>query len=166
MKTALIDLREHSAIWSSTEIDSLIREYDALALVLLGHGSPTSVAGLTATTFPKFPSAQVIWIYACNCGKSLIGQISKASLLVFGYVTTVLAPDPIESTIASQIQTLMTDYNGGVTGKNILYYVQAKLFEEAVRLVSKSSEEMNGRFLLEAALINHSRLSIRFAGGP
>jgi hypothetical protein len=166
LRTSLIDLRNHNEQWKSKDIGTLAREYDAPAVVFLGHGSTHSIAGLTESTFPTFPSAKVIWIYACNCGRSLIDRLGNSKLAVFGYVTGILAPHSIEATVASRIKRLMEDYAGSMKAKDILLYIQCKLLDEAVSLVVKAKEEKNGLILIQAALINHGRLSIRFAGGP
>jgi hypothetical protein len=165
LKASLVDLRNHNEQWNSRDIETLVRAYDAPVMVFVGHGSSHSIAGLTEATFPKFPSAQVIWIYACNCGKSLIKQLGNNELAVFGYVTSILAPQSIEATVASHIRRLMEEYSGTAKGKDILIYIQSKLFEEAVTLITKAKGERNGLVLIQAALINHTRLSIRFAGG-
>jgi hypothetical protein len=77
-----------------------------------------------------------------------------------------LAPHPIEATVASRIKRLMEEYSGSVKGKDVLLYIQSKLLDEAVSLIGKAKEERNGLILIQAALINHARLSIRYAGGP
>ncbi len=161
MKVSLIDLRREDNL-SQDGVRSL-EENDATIIVILGHGSPETVAGLTRDTFPTFPQAKVVWMYACQCGLSLIGEIARRGLIVFGYVTNVLAPESAESTVATHIKNLLESYAGEINAASFLRYVHDGLLAKASDLIIKAKQERNGLYLLQAALINHTRLSVRVA---
>jgi hypothetical protein len=157
MRVALFDLRTQSASIGS----------DLPALLIVGHGTRQSVGGYTSQTFPIIASAQVIWIYACNCGKQLIKDIAErhGSATVFGYTTNVLAPitGPIESTVAGDIKRFLEEYTGAVDPIQILEHIQNKLLLEAIFQMERARTQHDGVLIMTAALINHTRLSLRFA---
>lgn len=166
MKVSLVDLREFNSNVQD-DIDSLLSGNDSTAVILVSHGSRQSIDGFTAETFPRFPSAKVIWLYACNCGKLLIRNIadSHGSAIVFGYTTNVLAPTTgaLESTVAGSIRKFLEDYSGPHDSNMILGHVQGKLLERALSEIEMAKTKRDGRMLLGAALTNHTRLSLRFA---
>jgi len=156
MRVSLVDLRNPDHKTSLVEADAPI-------VIVIGHGSPDSIGGFKAKTFPVLPSAQVVWFYACNCGKSLITEIARRGVIAFGYITSVLAPASVESSVASYIKICLEGYSGSLSPIPILSYVQELLFEKAFCLAQQAMDQQNGLLLLQAALINHTRLSLRFA---
>ena len=163
MIVSLMDLRQ----LSKEQAGSLVGQHDAEVVIVVGHGTPDSVGSLqfslTAETFPSFPSAQVIWLYACHCGISLMRSIAERGVTVFGYVTSVLAPATVESTVAYHIKSILEEYSGDTNPRALLSYVQEKLFDKASVLLASATDERNGLLLFQASLINHTRLSLRFA---
>jgi hypothetical protein len=164
MNVSLIDIR------TSTDMDemrNLIARTDAPIIVILGHGARnsigSSIAGFTAETFPIPSSARVLWFYACNCGESMIGKIAQRGPVAFGYLTSILAPASVEATVANRIKTYLEDYTDSVDPILIRAYVQERLLEDARQLSQDAKNTHNGLLLLQAALINHTRLSLRFA---
>ena len=169
MTVSLIDLRELSNP-SKEQLSSLVEQHDAHIVIVVGHGTPNSVGsrkyGFTAETFPHFPSAKVIWLYACNCGTALITEIAKRGVTAFGYITNVLAPATVESSVAHHIKNIVERYSGDISPSALLSYVQEELFNNASTLLESASDQTNGLFLFQASLINHTRLSLRFATTP
>ena len=159
----LVDLRNFLSS-SAVEITSL-KDNDAPIVLVVGHGDSTgdSVDGFTADTFPSFPSARVIWFYACNCGESFVEKISRRGVIAFGYVTSILAPALEELKLAACIRDALEDYAGDLSPMTVLYHVQDRLLKEAGRLLEQGKSEQDATQLLRAALINHTRLSLRFA---
>ena len=164
MKVLLVDLRNPLSS-SAVEVMSFANDNDAPVVLVVGHGDSTgdSVDGFTADTFPSFPSARVIWFYACNCGKSLVTKIARRGVTAFGYVTGILAPALEELSLANCIRDALEDYTGDLSPMTVLCHVQDRLLKEAGRLLEQRRIEQNAIQLLRAALINHTRLSLRFA---
>jgi len=163
MKVAVIDLRgSESPNQNTLRVDS-----DCAVAIFVGHGTRQSVCGYTSQTFPRLPSVKVIWLYACNCGKKLIKEIAEmhGNVTVFGYTTNILAPTtgPIELTVAGDIKDSLEEYSGPSITSHILRHVQDRLLKEAVRDIEKAKAQRDGTMLMVAALINHTRLSLRFA---
>jgi len=160
MNVSLVDLRTLTDMY---EMRSLIAQIDAPIMVILGHGARNSIAGFTAETFPIPSSARILWFYACNCGESMIGKIAQRGPVAFGYLTSILAPASVEATVANRIKTYLETYTGSVDPLLIHSYVQERLLEDAGQLAEQAKNSHNGLFLLQAALINHTRLTLRFA---
>jgi hypothetical protein len=166
MTVSLIDIREVPKL-NNAEIGSLVKQYDAEIVIVVGHGTAHSVGSsqfeFTAQTFPHFPTAKVVWLYACSCGRSLITEIAKTGVSVFGYITPVLAPATVESSVAHHIKDILDENSERISPNELASLVQDELFSEASALLDNASEQGNALLLLQASLINHTRLSLRFA---
>jgi hypothetical protein len=164
MKVTVLDLRGSG---SATNPDSLRVDADCSAVIFVGHGTRHSVGGYTSQTFPILSSVKIIWLYACNCGKKLIKEIAErhGSATVFGYTTNVIAPmtGPIELTVAGDIKEFLEEYSGPASTTQILRHVQDRLLKAAIFHIKNAKAQRDGRMLMVAALINHTRLSLRFA---
>jgi len=166
MTVSLIDIRELTRL-DEAQIGSLVKLHDAEIVIIVGHGTAHSVGSrhfeFTAETFPHFPAAEVIWLYACSCGRSLITEMAKRGVTVFGYITSVLAPATVESSVAHHIKVILDEYSGRKSPNVLAWLVQDGLFRKASALLDDASEQGHGLLLLQASLINHTRLGLRFA---
>lgn len=164
MKVNLIDIRD---LRSKTKSLELVKTNSAEVLILLGHGSRGGMRGLSENDLATIPNAKILWIYACECGQDLIHSLANKYNAVFGYVTEVLAPASIESTVAYKIKKIVEGYAGSDDPGKIVSHVQDALLRFALDLVtlSQQKDKSMGLLLFQAALVNHTRLSLR-RGNP
>jgi len=136
-------------------------------MILLGHGSRSGIRGLSREDLENIPNAKILWIYACECGLGLIHSLANSQYAVLGYITEVLAPASIESTVAYKIKEIIEAYPHSSDAKTVVHHVQTALFRFAVKLVamSRSKEKNMSLLLFQAALVNHTRLGLRI-GNP
>src|SRR5437660_880181 len=159
MKASLVDIRD---LRRKRTYLSQIRQNSSEILILIGHGSPNSVRGLSVEDLSSVPNVKVLWIYACECGNELIHKLASQYSAVLGYVTNVLAPASIESTVAFRIKTIIDNYGGPLDPKGIIRHVQSELLSQSIKLMKMSSapDKKFSLLLFYAALINHTRLSL------
>jgi len=164
VKVSLIDIRDLRRKTRSVE---LVRANSADLLILLGHGSRSGMRGLNEKDLATIPNAKILWIYACECGLELIHSLANKYNAVMGYVTEILAPASIESTVAYKIKKIVEEYNGSDEPGRIVSHVQEALLRFALDMVTLSQKKDGtmGLLLFQAALVNHTRLSLR-RGSP
>lgn len=164
METNLIDIRDFGL--SPAKIASRIDSNVAPVVILICHGSRNSVLGLDIPKLREIPNAKVLWIYACECGLSLIHQLADKYEAVLGYATTVLAPATVESTVAFKLKQIIDQFRDELNPRKLIHFVQKKLFLLALEIFksARTKGNENGLYLVQAALVNHTRLSLRFAG--
>jgi hypothetical protein len=160
MKVSLIDLRD------GTDLEQRIPKEDdgSTGLILVAHGSSSSLTGLSVDNLPIFGSTKLIWLYACNCGQTLIHEIAQKGVKVFGYITAVLAPvsfQSLEDSVPGYIRTALSEYGGEIATSPVLRHVQESLFHKATSMFEQAKNEHDGILLMKALLINHSRLTLR-----
>jgi hypothetical protein len=160
VKVSLIDIRD---LRRKTQSLELVKTNSAEVLILLGHGSRGGIGGLTEKDLAAIPNVKILWIYACECGQELIHSLAKKYKAVMGYVAEILAPASIESTVAYKIKKIIETYDGSDEPRKIVGYVQDELLQLALNLVtlSRKKDDAMGLLLFQAALINHTRLSLR-----
>ena len=106
-----------------------------------------------------------MWIYACECGLELIHSVASNQYAILGYITEVLAPASIESTVAYKIKEIVEAYPYSSDVRTVVRHVQTALFKFAIKLVamSRSKDKNMSLLLFQAALVNHTRLGLRMA---
>jgi len=160
MDVNLVDLRN---VKSKAEAKKLIAKNVAPIVILLGHGNRDSFMGFSESMLRSIPNAKIVWIYACECGLSLINRIAPGYVCVLGYATEVLAQETGESTVAHRLRQILQTYSGEMDPEKIIIIVQEGLLNHAMSILSlaRKKGEENGWYLVQAALVNHTRLSLR-----
>jgi hypothetical protein len=160
VKVSLIDIRDLRRKAKSLE---LVKANSADVLIIIGHGSRGGIRGLRKDDLATIPNAKILWIYACECGLELIHNLATKYKAVIGYVTEILAPASIESTVAYKVQKIIETYNGSDEPGKIISHVQDSLLRFALDLMvrSRQNDDAMGLLLFQAALVNHTRLSLR-----
>ncbi len=162
MEVSLIDLR--NVALTKPQLIALLQTGSSKLLVVLGHGTSDSIGGIGVQTFPEIAKTKFLWLYACACGVDLIHRLAERFDGVFGYCTEVLAPTEGDSTVAHKIRDILQGYDGDEEPIQIMRYVQDELHDYAFELFKsliRDGPAQGGFSLVNAALINHTRLSLR-----
>jgi hypothetical protein len=72
----------------------------------------------------------------------------------------------VEATVANRIKTYLECYGDSFDPFLIRSHVQESLLKDAGQLAEQAKNTHDGLLLLQAALINHTRLSLRFSTPP
>ena len=154
MKTQIIDLR--GILYR--DISRMIKtksNSETEVLILIGHGTldGTQLMGLSASDILELIRPKLIMFYACNCGKSMVRQIAKSGLMSFGFITNIMIGNN-DKTIEIAFKVLSNVKNDAQYSE-IMDQLRDAWFENAIEFLGKGC-------FLDAAILNHCRLSIRY----
>ncbi len=149
-----IDVQSKGPVESHKIITERVSQSSREAVILIGHGNSegSKFEGLRANGIFDDLIPLVTWFHACNCGKSIIFQVSKFGVRAIGYVCNILftgVDDEILRGVKTALEALPKDTNCS----EILRSIREGWYRLAVKY-------LHARDLLRASVVNHTRLNI------
>ena len=160
MRVVLKDLSQESSRRVKSILTGLCDECEGGGLVLIGHGSNKGDEFMNVTPKQILECGirpAVIWLFACNCGRTMLEGLSDGGPMAIGHVCNVLISKDDPRAVQAVIQTMEesaahTDCHG------LTYTVREKWLSIAKQCF------FTGDFFT-AAVVNQLRLSLRCKSG-
>jgi len=149
------DLREFSPDIARERIIAVFDMNHEKALILIGHGNSTgtTACGVDAEMLPNSADLEILWIYACNSAKRIASNLAKRGLTTFGFITDIIVPSRDLPSEIEQAQECVAPLEQ-VDSTDLYCRLRKKLFEFAKKSFQQGQ-------ILQAARVNHTRLSLR-----
>jgi len=150
------DFRELDSQEASERLVSAIGSNTDEVVAVIGHGNSdgSTTCGIGAEMIPPNGNLKILWLYSCNSARRIAIELSNRGIITLGFATEVLAfnqsiPNEIEI-----VEELMV-FSETLAPTKLHCSLRQELLEAA------KGNLIADKKILEAALMNHTRLSLR-----
>lgn len=154
MRTRVIDLREYDIETAGDRLISFLKINQNNSVVIIGHGNKQGekICGVDAESLPLSEHIKIVWLYSCNSAKKLAEIVVKKYNVVLGFSTEVVALNNVMPTEVQIFIEILLSMDNVVDD---IYTIIRKELEKTAK------NELSLKNLLNAVIINHTRLSLR-----